>query len=176
MKRFSVENLLFVLILLVLCVDGFGCSPVGEDVEPQRTTFWSDDPELRPYVEQMAARLSKATGRRDIFVEPGGIPVTFGKPLYFGEPVCALTQHSAYADGSAIPLDMTIDPEPPAGFCMPLVATLLHEGIHALAPNLPHTLAGIFQERAGTVSRIDSESLAALCSELACNAFEPEQD
>lgn len=151
-----------------------GCMPEPEpEVIRRVTTFWTDDAELYPYVEAMTVRLARATGRDDIRMDRfGSMPVLFDSPIMdLDSRVCAVTKTVV----TGRPVDMRIDPDPPAGKCMGLPATLVHEGFHTLAPSIEHSASGIFAKDANSTSYIDGVSLAQLCEGFKCLLFQPEE-
>lgn len=150
-----------------------GCSAEQGPQQPENgTTFWSDDTELYDWMAAAAERLAAATGRPDVTMAPHGVPLSRRGGLRDadGNELCAATNVAQYPDGSRVAIEMLIDTEHPD--CMPAIATLVHEGIHRLAPLARHG-GEIFAEKAH-FPRIDAVSLQALCDEFQCNEFVPE--
>jgi len=166
-KRFLVS---FATVLL-LSVDGWGCA--AHEPVPVGSTFASLEPELDAYVDAMAVRLARATGRHDVAASPdGAIPVYFLDGMTSvrpdtGEVVedCGNTLWRSQ-DGVFVSVEIRIDPTP-APNCPPIQVTLLHEGMHGLAPDAAHADRGVFAE-AAQGSRVDMPALERVCSSFEC--------
>jgi hypothetical protein len=165
------------LAQLAIVLFALACGTSNESV--QRTTFWTEAPELFEYVEAMTVRIARATGRSDVSMSPGGIPVVVNDHPQdvAGQETCATT--SIYASGAVLRIDVDLDPPlwaNGAAKCMGLPATLVHEGFHALAPDVDHAPEGphLFALHANAMSRIDDVSLQVFCSEFDCHEFVPE--
>jgi hypothetical protein len=190
-KRYLVA----LFFVLALCIDT-GCvalypeppCPADRRCETNVLAFESMEPELDRYVEAMAIRLAKATGRKDIRVEAGGIPVRFRERLLDPEDlargveneVCAHTVSRFIRDddgqriiGSSMVQAIYIDPTPPER-CAPVNIVVLHEGMHAIAPEAEHSSRGAFHPYAED-SYIDETSLESICSFFGCQEFNPER-
>lgn len=151
--------------------------------EPEAVAF---APEARALgiTQTTLARFAAATGRADLRIEESGVPIVFRENLVSdpldlkpdGAPVerCAITTVAYIPGGPNVTQRIEIDPTPPVGCPNPWLS-LLHEMIHALAPNTPHTETGLYAPviPQGTKT-IDETSLIALCSEFACQDFAPE--
>jgi hypothetical protein len=159
-----------VLALLPAC----GLSPQSEADEAAsgpETLFWAEFPELRARVIDGTGRLARATGRDDIAVERGGVPVTMVHDLEdFGRPVCARTLRNGHNDAIGIELHAN----PPSGYCRDLTSEFIHEAMHAMAPEADHADSGIFAPAANPTVWIDDVSLATFCGSFECAAFTPE--
>lgn len=149
--------------------------------EVAETTF-SPEPELKAYTEAMITRISRATGRTDLAISDEGIPVYFQDYLKTlvtlpdgsleMQEACALTKHNVrgtgpyWVQGIAITSASLHD-------CSPTHSLILHEAIHALNPLAEHSLTGVFEAQ-GAGSKLDENSLAALCAGFDCPEFNPE--
>lgn len=122
----------------------------------------------------MVTRLAAATGRTDIAVQPGGILVSLvDDAIVMGQSACAGTFRPA--DGHSPPFIQVRRGAAPEGkYCMDRVSTMLHEAIHALAPDAVHSDSGVFRMKANRDHHLDAASLEALCTDFACSSFEPE--
>ncbi len=152
------------LLALILA----GCASAAPTA-PATTSFTTADPELASVLQEATDRMSAATGREDIALSEDGIRVTLrDEVLLFGKPVCAAT----FKQGDTTFIDVARNP--PAGYCMPRTATILHEMIHALSPDAEHTDTGLFRQHAGNAWTLDEASLSRLCEGFECHAFQPE--
>jgi len=169
---------LVLVLTMAACALLFGCggtAPAGE----MRPTFRTNDAKLAPYVEAMAVRLARATGRDDIRADADGdIPVSYRDELISwnaeGEPVeeCAQTLWTT-REGVYVAAEILIDPTPAKG-CASLPAVVLHEGFHALDPDLPHTDEPSVFDASASVSRVTIPALEALCEGFECFAMRAE--
>ncbi len=166
------------LILALAC----GCAPAepGDTCQTERcevATSFAPDPELVLYTQAALTRIARATGRTDLVIHEDGLPVELDGPLMAHTedgtevPACGVTPASKTGSGPWIAQRVAIDPEPLPG-CPDLQVTVLHEIMHALAPEARHAETGIFSVHGG--GRLNDDSLTALCSEFACQAFQPE--
>lgn len=141
-----------------------------------RVSFRTDVPELQPYVQKMAERLAKATGRPEVATPDGQIEVRINDhPTDAeGNPICARTVVGCDT-GEALFIEVDLEPDPEG--CGPLPQTLIHEGMHALFVSEcgvdEHSDGGIFAA-APLTSYIDEASLSRLCEGFGCAAFTPE--
>lgn len=128
------------------------------------------------------ARWSAATGREIRADAAAGIPVVWQEaiPSALLDPVtgerledCGFTEASGFLGRGLWTQSIHIDPTPPPG-CPETSVTLLHELIHALAPDQSHAQHGLFAS-SSEHDWIDEEALSALCSEFPCEAFDPER-
>lgn len=123
------------------------------------------------------ARYRAATGRDDLGTDnQSGIPVVWQDDLPLdanGKENCGQTVTMGLPGGHMWTQAIRIDPHPSAN-CPSIQETLMHELIHALAPNQSHAQHGLFA-RASEHDWIDDEALSALCSEFRCAAFAPER-
>jgi hypothetical protein len=123
----------------------------------------------------MTVRLARATGRDDIRTETGGIPVGYRRGLVDPEDPkklnCAQT-HISRLGHVVKKIAIYVDPDRQP--CASLPAMLVHEGMHAIAPDAEHSETGIFDRRGGRTSYIDADSLSTVCASFECSAFVPE--
>lgn len=132
-------------------------------------SFTTDEPELVAAVDEMATLLAAATGRADIRLDDGGVPVIFSDNMFNrarGDFDCAQTE-LVFDDGELVAASIRVDRTPAAG-CMPTIGLLIHEAIHALAPEAEHTSSGIFSDRGSVDGSLDPESVARLCESFRC--------
>jgi hypothetical protein len=160
--------------ILVSLLAFFGCGSIEADpVYPTPTTFFPKDPADLPDVQAAVDRLVAATGRTDIAVAPGGVPIELVDDVQVaGHSACGGT-FERLLDGTFF-TQIRRDPPARPDFCMNRSSTILHEAIHALAPDSVHSDSGIFTSNANRDDRLDSASLEALCAEIDCPIFAPE--
>jgi len=172
-------------VTLLLCVDTIGCgSPMGSVDEWCKThrcevavTTFAPTRRLEPQTIVALERIALATGRDDLRIEDDGLPIEHESPIMVkSERVCGLTNVAALRvkekTGAWRPQRIAVEPEKLDG-CPGWDVTVLHEMIHALAPNAAHAETGVFSEHA-TGGVLDESSLAVLCSGLDCRWFDPE--
>lgn len=181
----GVKRLLVLLAMLV----GVGCS--GPELDPGglppgwcRSHFCMEEaaafaPAGEGMSDELASALARyraATGRDDLGTDQSGIPVVWEDDLPLdsnGKENCGQTVTMGLPGGHMWTQVVRIDPHPSAD-CPSIQETLLHELIHAMAPNQSHAQHGLFA-RASEHDWIDEEALSALCSEFRCAAFNPER-
>jgi hypothetical protein len=127
-------------------------------------------------------RFRAATGRDDLRIEDGGVPVLFREHILPAKPeldeagnpkeVCALTTAVSLNGGRNYAQRIEIDPTPPP-FCPDAGLSILHELIHALAPDVDHAERGLFAPSIGGPT-IDEPAMVQLCTEFDCQEFVPE--
>lgn len=119
-------------------------------------------------------RFRVATGRADLRIADGGVPVLFREHILTsaGEEVCALTTAVSLNGGPNYTQRIEVDPTPPP-FCPSADLSILHELIHALAPDVDHAESGLFAPTIGG-SHLDEPAMVQLCSGFDCQTFVPE--
>jgi len=172
-----------------ICLVLFGltnCTEIDPDL-PDCTKFRCDEealvytpaPELMAAAEDGLARFAAATGRADLSIAKGGVPIIFTEDLVDpldGHVACAITVAVYAGNGPYFTQRIEIDPTPPE-LCPAWNVSLMHELIHALAPHSEHSAneASLFAPQIPSgVRSIDESALLALCSEFDCHAFAPE--
>lgn len=120
-------------------------------------------------IVEVTERIADATGRADVRVDESGLPVVYADDMFNrarGDFDCAQTELVVdHAD--LVAASIRVDRTPAAG-CMPTVAVLMHEVIHALAPTAEHTTTGVFSERGSADGGLDAASLDRLCEHIHC--------
>jgi hypothetical protein len=162
-------------LLGFLLAVGCGAS-APESVDTVPPTF-APSAELFEMTEEMSTRYEAATGRSFEVSSHGFVRVelqdeipSVSKPGAFD---CGQTVTSRYdGDGSIVRVRVLLDPTPPDS-CSDMLTSLLHEAIHALAPDAEHAAEGLFA-RSAKGSKIDEPALGALCPHFGCYAFQPE--
>lgn len=165
-RRFALQGALGAVALLVGCA---GAEAVHEPGPPVSTYFWTDEPQLVGSLSAAVEALAAATGRADVTIDATGVPVVYGDDMFNprrGDFDCARTEYRM-ARHTILPARIRLDATPDE-LCMPSESQLLHEAIHALAPEAEHTETGVFSERGSTDGVVDAESLARLCEHFAC--------
>jgi hypothetical protein len=177
------------VLLLVLLSSACGAAQEREGCgqfrcEPEVTAF-DPAPELLLATEVELARLARATGRDDLRVSPGGVPVVLVEDIVAEHPASwnvnaeACGQTVTVTWNHRLPLrsytqEIQIDPTEPAN-CHGMRATLMHEMIHALAPDAAHRPDSEVFADATRSNRLDAPALEALCSQFECALFNPEE-
>ena len=169
--RFIAECLITAFLAITVAMVVLSCT------EPQKqwieaTAFTPIGEGMHETLQKDLDRISNATGRYDLIVVPeSGIPVSWKTPLYNkkGEHACGNTVTKSHRT-----LDVYISKDEP--FCPPNEVSLLHELIHALAPQADHvsTDDSVFSNIAHT-DYLDEPALLALCSHFDCLEFNPEK-
>lgn len=167
-------------LMVALVLSGCSSAEVQTDewcethrCEVAETTF-DPEPGLLVYTEAMIARISRATGRTDLAIAAGGIPVRAIEEMadVDGVPQCGKTPWSHRGDGPSWIQYIAVDPTPNPR-CIPIGDTLVHEAIHALSPGVDHRGLGVFNANASS-GTLDADALGALCDGFDCQTFNPE--
>lgn len=181
------------LVILTVLLFSMGCAPAPDDHEP--SAAWCErnrcDREAlaftvageglhAPFLAAMG-RMAAATGRQLSTDPQGGIPVVWREDTRTpptlkdptGRPACANTTASGMKGGRMYTQRIEIDPTPPPG-CPGPELSLVHELIHALAPDAVHLLEPSLFSFDIERSTLDAGALVELCAHFDCNAFEPE--
>jgi hypothetical protein len=116
------------------------------------------------------ARLKSATGRDDLGTDPqAGIPVSWddtiddcGQTIVMGPSLDNMYAQRILLSQAAVGKN-----------CPEVQETLVHELIHAMAPDATHAISGIFAPSSQS-DKIDSLALDKLCSQFDCDLFNPE--
>lgn len=160
--------------LLVLCACGAPAAPMSlcdaGRCDPSPREF-APAPALEGATHQALVRLERATGL-ELTIDADGLPLAIDDrvpPEFCGETV----QHLD-AFGVKAPQRIEIRRATSAE-CGSIVGSVLHELIHAIAPQSEHAATGVFSEfRAETNDLLDAASLEALCSQVPCERETPE--
>ena len=179
-KAFCLSGAVFLwaiaFTVLAGCSGGLGAPAEKTVIQPR---VFSVIPELEPAFRAAAARVTAASGI-ELDLGPDGLPVvlTDNPPPApdSGLPLCAATLFEL--EGSAQLIELAADPAAHGMFCADQETTLVHELIHALAPEAQH-LAGdtrerVFEKAAYPGSMLEVLSLSELCSHADCTVFQPE--
>src|SRR4051812_33121464 len=136
----------------------------------EATVYTAIDDRMYEFLSNGLARFRVATERTDLVTDvQSGIPVIWREHLMgtdadTGEPMemCAMTDSIGYLPGRMYTQRISVDPTPPDG-CPSSETSLLHELIHALAPEAEHvdSAKALFYYKTGS-SDIDYSSLAVL--------------
>ncbi len=174
----TLSSVLFVVALFVLLMTFSGCGFQTDEEwfcsehRCEDTTSFAAIPELDAYAAAAIVRLNKATGgtlRQDI----KGLPVFYQEHLVTdGKEDCGHTETIGLPGKRKFAQRILIDPTPPEG-CPPIHVCLLHEMIHALVPELPHSDDGVFANPVSG-SRLTEADLVQLCGTFYCSVFIPE--
>lgn len=169
--RFIGECLITAFLAITVAMVVLSCT---EPPEPwiEATAFTPIGEGMQETLQRDLGRISNATGRYDLIVAPeSGIPVSWKTPLYNkkGEHACGNT---AVGKKSHQVQAVYISKDEP--FCPPNEVSLLHELIHALAPQADHVDDSVFSDIAHT-DYLDESALLALCSYFDCLEFNPEK-
>lgn len=188
-KQLSIVDLVFISFgLLFVLGMACGCAATADGGLPpgwcrshfcmqEAITFAPAGEGMSDELASALARYRAATGREDLgAATQSGIPVVWEDDLPLdsnGKENCGQTVTMGLPSGHMWTQAVRIDPHPSAD-CPSIQETLLHELIHAMAPNQSHAQHGLFA-RASEHDWIDEEALSALCSEFRCAAFNPER-
>lgn len=186
----------FVLVLLIVCLFSLGCAGAAPDpdgvpsagncklhrCELHVTTF-APAPELSGATLNALQRLGAATGRTDLAIDPGGVPVVYAAGLLsgnldaLGHPIldCARTTIVRFDGGPGYAQKIEVDPTARPD-CPDAARSVMHELIHALAPDVEHAPdPSLFAVHIRSARTYDEPALTQLCSEFDCLSFEPER-
>ena len=151
----------------------------------RRFTTATDDEALKYVAKRAVERISAAAGSDVQFVPFGhpdagsAIPFRWEEDLEGrGDDACGHTVTMfAVSDIDArehgMVQEVLLDPTPDVG-CNSMVATAMHELIHALNPRSKHTSRGLFKAECDGTEHVDEDSLDELCSGFDCGLFVPE--
>lgn len=163
------DILIGLAIVLLLCVDGWGCAG-----SPDARDAWCDTHQcdltplaLAPVtggdnITPSAVRWLSTGSGLDIIEDAYGVPVAFVPEVTFegSESSCGATRNTFFK-GELISSEIQIAFPAPDG-CSPAWVTLMHEAIHSFCPSAHHMPSGVFAEHADSASRIDSATAAML--------------
>lgn len=153
---------------LVLTLALTACSS-GYDAVHVSHTFTATDPGIREELSRDLARISAATGITDLRVGAGGIPIMYANDIPDTDCDCTHVRElrgNWWTDHISLRLTR-------GEGCWNEETSLLHELIHALAPNAEHAESGLFHTSIQS-DKLGPEAVTALCSHVECSAFNPE--
>jgi hypothetical protein len=144
---------------------------------PEETVFTPAGEGMHDVAKAALARMGRATGRE--FPTDGqlGIPILWQETIIDAQGIedCAQTIVKGFAGQKMWTQAIYLDPTPPDG-CPSPETSLLHELIHALAPEAEHVeVDSLFYKSTGWQNRkIDAAALGRLCETFDCLEFRPE--
>jgi hypothetical protein len=178
---------LFLVFLLPLNVD---CGPISDvihhDIGRNTGHAWgcygmtfSPEPDAESITNLAVARWASTHGCLAM-IGGGGIPVTVSDTVHYdGDVLCGAT-HMWYYRGNVVGIkSVRILSEYGADVadlnCPQPKDIMLHEAGHCFAPRADHSQTGVFTRVASGDYAINEDSLVAICADLDCQKFEPEE-